>query len=111
MQCSNKKVYTKTFVSFQSTSGTNIIGVNNLPSVHLYVGKKERGSECMESSRMRLVKHTLPTSIVLTMLITWSRMQAINSSRGSTGSGCEEADEFWTIWNEIVGANAHIQSC
>ena len=27
--------YTKTFVSFQSTGGTNIIGVNNLPSVHL----------------------------------------------------------------------------
>lgn len=39
----NKKAYTKTFVSFQSTSGTNIIGVNNLPSVNLYVGKKERG--------------------------------------------------------------------
>jgi hypothetical protein len=27
------KAYTKTFVSFQSTGGTNIIGVNNLPSV------------------------------------------------------------------------------
>ena len=38
-----KKAYTKTFVSFQSTGGTNIIGVNNLPSVHLYVGQKERG--------------------------------------------------------------------
>ena len=39
----DKKAYTKTFVSFQSTGGTNIIGVNNLPSVKLYVGKKERG--------------------------------------------------------------------
>lgn len=38
-----KKAYTKTFVSFQSTGGTNIIGVNNLPSVRLYVGQKERG--------------------------------------------------------------------
>jgi hypothetical protein len=39
------KAYTKTFVSFQSTSGTNIIGVNNLPSVQLYVGQKERGKK------------------------------------------------------------------
>ena len=39
----DKKAYTKTFVSFQSTGGTNIIGVNNLPSVKLYVGQKERG--------------------------------------------------------------------
>ena len=37
-----KKAYTKTFVSFQLTGGTNIIGVNNLPSVRLYVGQKER---------------------------------------------------------------------
>ncbi len=39
----NKKAYTKTFVSFQSTLGTNIIGVNNLPSVKLYATQKERG--------------------------------------------------------------------
>lgn len=38
-----KKAYTKTFVSFQSTGGTNIIGVNNLLSANLYVGRKERG--------------------------------------------------------------------
>lgn len=35
--------YTKTFVSFQSTGGTNIIGVNNLPSCQLYVNPKSRG--------------------------------------------------------------------
>jgi hypothetical protein len=37
--------YTKTFVSFQSTCGTNIIGVNNLPSVQLYVSTKYRGNK------------------------------------------------------------------
>jgi len=37
--------YTKTFVSFQSTGGTNIIGVNNLPSVQLYVTTKCRGNK------------------------------------------------------------------
>ena len=37
------KAYTKTFVSFQSTGGTNIIGVNNLPSCQLYVHKRKRG--------------------------------------------------------------------
>ena len=37
--------YTKTFVSFQSTGGTNIIGVNNLPSVQLYVSTKYRGNK------------------------------------------------------------------
>lgn len=47
-----KKAYTKTFVSFQSTGGTNIIGVNNLPSVHLYVGQKERGRTTTGSKRV-----------------------------------------------------------
>ena len=44
--------YTKTFVSFQSTGGTNIIGVNNLPSVHLYVGKKDRGIQKKGTKRV-----------------------------------------------------------
>ena len=38
-----KKAYTKTLVSFQSTGSTNILGVNNLPGVSLYVGQKQRG--------------------------------------------------------------------
>ena len=38
-----KKAYTKTLVSFQSTGATNISGVNNLPSVGLYVKARERG--------------------------------------------------------------------
>jgi hypothetical protein len=33
------KAYTRTMVSFQSTGATNICGVNNLPSVSLYVSK------------------------------------------------------------------------
>jgi len=37
--------YTKTLVSFQSTGATNIVGVNNLPSVSLYVKGKERGAK------------------------------------------------------------------
>jgi hypothetical protein len=37
------KPYTKTMVSFQSTGATNICGVNNLPSVDLYVTVKGRG--------------------------------------------------------------------
>lgn len=48
----NKKAYTKTFVSFQSTGGTNIIGVNNLLSVKLYVGQKERGRKKDGSKRV-----------------------------------------------------------
>jgi hypothetical protein len=48
----DKKAYTKTFVSFQSTSGTNIIGVNNLPSVKLYVTQKERGRKKDGSKRV-----------------------------------------------------------
>jgi len=47
-----KKAYTKTFVSFQSTGGTNFIGVNNLPSVKLYVSKKERGQKKDGSKRV-----------------------------------------------------------
>ena len=35
--------YTKTLVSFQSTGSTNIAGVNNLPSLKLYVAEKSRG--------------------------------------------------------------------
>lgn len=41
----SNKAYTKTLVSFQSTGATNILGVNNLPSVSLYVKGKERGSK------------------------------------------------------------------
>lgn len=37
------KAYVKTHVSFQSTGCTNISGVNNLPSVSLYVTQKSRG--------------------------------------------------------------------
>lgn len=48
----DKKAYTKTFVSFQSTGGTNIIGVNNLLSVKLYVGQKERGRKKDGSKRV-----------------------------------------------------------
>ena len=51
-----KKAYTKTFVSFQSTGGTNIIGVNNLPSVKLYVGQKERGRKKDGSKRVYGIK-------------------------------------------------------
>jgi hypothetical protein len=47
-----KKPYTKSFVSFQSTGGTNIIGVNNLPSVKLYIGQKERGRKKDGSKRV-----------------------------------------------------------
>lgn len=38
-----KKAYTMTLVSFQSTSSTNITGVNNLPSLSLYVDERSRG--------------------------------------------------------------------
>ena len=34
--------YTENIVSFQSTGPTNISGVNNLPSLQLYVAKRER---------------------------------------------------------------------
>lgn len=37
------KAYTMTLVSFQSTGSTNITGVNNLPSVSLYVEERRRG--------------------------------------------------------------------
>ena len=37
------KPYTMTVVSFQSTSSTNITGVNNLPSLSLYVDERSRG--------------------------------------------------------------------
>jgi hypothetical protein len=40
----NKKDYTKTLVSFQSTGATNICGVNNLPSCNLSVRQKVRGA-------------------------------------------------------------------
>ena len=36
-------VYMENIVSFQSTGPTNISGVNNLPSLQLYVTKSERG--------------------------------------------------------------------
>ena len=39
------KAYTKTFLSFQSTSATNISGVNNLLSLMLYVQPKFRGTK------------------------------------------------------------------
>ena len=37
------KAYTENIVSFQSTGPTNISGVNNLPSLQLYVTKRVRG--------------------------------------------------------------------
>jgi regulatory protein YycI of two-component signal transduction system YycFG len=37
------KAYTGNIVSFQSTGPTNISGVNNLPSLQLYVTKRVRG--------------------------------------------------------------------
>ena len=37
------KACTRTLVSFQSMGPTNICGVNNLPSVSLYVSKRVRG--------------------------------------------------------------------
>ncbi|KAL7425562.1 hypothetical protein ACHAXH_000395 [Discostella pseudostelligera] len=39
-------------VDARSTGGTNIIGVNNLPSVKLYVGQKERGRKKDGSKRV-----------------------------------------------------------
>ena len=36
-------VYTENIVSFQSTGPKNISGVNNLPSLQLYVTHTERG--------------------------------------------------------------------
>lgn len=41
----DKKPYYRTFVSFQSTGATNIAGVNNLPSLTLYVQPKYRGTK------------------------------------------------------------------
>lgn len=38
----NKKGFTRTHVSFQSTGATNIAGVNNLPSLSFYVSVKGR---------------------------------------------------------------------
>jgi len=40
---SKAKAYTENIVSFQSTGPTNISGVNNLPSLQLYVTQRERG--------------------------------------------------------------------
>jgi hypothetical protein len=40
-----KKSYTKMLVSFQSTGSINLLGVNNLPGISLYVKKKERGNK------------------------------------------------------------------
>jgi hypothetical protein len=37
------KAYTKTLVSFQSNGSTNIGGMNNLPSLSLYVTEKSWG--------------------------------------------------------------------
>ncbi len=57
--------YTENIVSFQSTGPTNISGVNNLPSLQLYVAKRERerGADkgFGESIRMKPVKHTSTT--------------------------------------------------
>ena len=58
--------YTENIVSFQSTGPTNISGVNNLPSLQLYVAKREREREGQikgfgESIRMKPVKHTSTT--------------------------------------------------
>ena len=39
------KSYTRTVVSFQSTGATNLTGVNNLPSLTLYVQPKYRGAK------------------------------------------------------------------
>ncbi len=41
----NKKPYTRTLVSFQSTGVTNIAGVNNLLSLTLFVQPKFRGAK------------------------------------------------------------------
>ncbi len=38
-------VYTENIVSFQSTGPKNISGVNNLPSLQLYVTQRERERE------------------------------------------------------------------
>ncbi len=68
------KVHTKTFVSFQSILGTNIIGVNNLLLVKLYITHKERGrknmaqSVFMESSRMRHMRPISTTTMAWTLL-------------------------------------------
>jgi hypothetical protein len=35
--------YTMTVVYFQSTSSTNITGINNLPSLSLYLDQRSRG--------------------------------------------------------------------
>jgi hypothetical protein len=37
------KAFTKALVSFQSTGSTNLSGVNNLPSLTMYVAKRTRG--------------------------------------------------------------------
>jgi hypothetical protein len=41
----DKKAYTQTFVSFQSTGATNISGVNDLLSLTLYVQPEYRGTK------------------------------------------------------------------
>jgi hypothetical protein len=41
----NKKPYTRTLVSFQSTGATNIAGVNNLLSLTLFVHPQFRGAK------------------------------------------------------------------
>lgn len=43
-----KKAYTMTLVSFQSTGSTNIAGVNNLPSLSLYVHERSRGRKAQK---------------------------------------------------------------
>ena len=46
------KAFTKTFISFQSTGATNIIGVNNLPSCGLYITQRSRGKKNSSSKRV-----------------------------------------------------------
>ncbi len=55
--------YTENIMSFQSAGPTNISGVNNLPSLQLYVKQREReGEELIKGfgklSRMKPMKHT-----------------------------------------------------
>jgi hypothetical protein len=64
VKATNKsKVYTENIVSFQSTGPTNISSVNNLPSLELYVTKRDREGDAQiiglgKSSKMNHVKHT-----------------------------------------------------
>ena len=69
-----KKLYTKTLVSFQSTGSTNLLGVNNLPGISLYVKKKERGNKTEKrtwgTEQMRQGILTFITTMLLTRRIT-----------------------------------------